>query len=618
MRFKIKKFLSIILLSLVLVVSSPLYALAPSDGVLAEAPSAPEAPSTSPAHEASSAPESSPAPEASSAPEASPAPNSDPSPSPSSSPDPSQQASADSNSDGSSSAGDPSATNSGNGPDSTNDSSITTDNNTQTDTTNTVDIANNVDAAAITGDNSASYNTGGASSVITGGANLGVVVSTDTNSTQLVSNGTCCGGPVSATNSDNGSGSTNNAAVTTTNTSDTSVNNNANIQTELVALSLSGGNDASYNTGGDSEIITGDANAVATIITDANAVTMGIYEFDVNGNQNGDIVLTQDPANCVNCSAAQNVSATNSDNGAGSTNDATASSTTTTTETINNEGDIVNNINLEANTGDNQASYNTNGDSSVQTGDANVVANVINTLNTVVDGVIYTVNIFGDLVGNIILPDQNSQADSGCDNCCGGDVLASNTNNGADSTNTTTASVSSTSTTTQTNNATINNNLNLDANSGGNQTSFNTGGDNLVETGDVSVDANVINVANVNVAGTACDSPVYMVFINDPNGNWQGQIAGAGPGTYFYTSDGLIYVVGENGDLIAVNSGNGAGSTSTSTATQSSDTNITQNNTGTITNNINIDANTGDNQASYNTNGDSSVKTGDANIFDSG
>ena len=599
MKLKIKKLASTILLSLTLVMSSPLY-------VLAEAPSAPSAPTASEAPEASEAPQASQAPQASPAP-ASPTPttesstNSDPAPSPSPSPETNENTSS------------VSATNSNNGSDSTNNSSTSQENNTQVDSANTAEVGNNVNLGAVTGENDASYNTGAASSITTGNSLASAIIETTVNNvTVAFSGGDCCAGGSSATNSGNGSGSNNTANSSTKNNTTVNITNSADILNKIIGESISGKNDASYNTGGDSEIITGDADVVATIITDANAVNMGIYQFDILTDQNGDIILTQDPLNCINC--GQGTSAINENNGSDSTNNATANSTNNTTETSTNDGDVVNNIDLKAISGKNDAKYNTNGDSTITTGDSNVIANVVNALNTVVDGVIYTVNVFGDLVGNIILPDQQTQSSADC-GCCAQDVTAANSGNGSGSTNTADSSSTNTANTTQTNNATIDNNLDLNANTGYNDVNFNTDGNSVVETGDVSVDANVINVANVNVSGGPCDKPVYMVFVNDPNGNWQGQIAGAAPGTYFYTSDGLLYVVDDNGDLITVNSGNGSDSTNTAAASQTNTTNVTQNNSATLTNNINIQANSGDNQANFNTGGENTIKTGDANIL---
>lgn len=462
-------------------------------------------------------------------------------------------------------------------------------------------------ASQQTGENSTGGVEGGGNvgdtSIETGDADANGVVVTGANTTAVSTGDSACSvcpQDTSVTNSGNGTNSDNSATVNNTGDSTVTINNQANVDNNLNFDANSGNNDASANVG-DSEIITGDANVVVTVITEANETSLGVYQFDVNGNQNGDIILDSSSA------IAQNLG-----NGSNSTNDATINNTNTNVETITNDGNIVNNINIDATTGQNSASKNTGGDSSIETGDANVVANVVNVLNTVVDGTMNVVNIFGDMVGNIVQP--TIQADTSSCSCnCPGDVTAANVGNGSDSVNTSTVNNTNTNTTNMTNNATVDNNLYLDGNTGGNTTSDNTGGTSSIETGDVTVDANVINIANVNVSAGSCE-PIYFVFINDISGDWQGQILGAAPGTYFYTSDGSIYFVDQNGQLVALNKDNGSGSVNNSTInnTNTNTTDITNN--GTITNNINIDANTGDNDASKNTNGDSSITTGDANI----
>ncbi|MEK7581480.1 MAG: hypothetical protein AAB512_04295 [Patescibacteria group bacterium] len=447
----------------------------------------------------------------------------------------------------------------------------------------------------------------GDTSIQTGDANANGVLVTSANTTAVSTDDPTCGAcatDTSVTNSQNGSGSDNAATVNNNNNSTVVIDNDANVQNNLDFDANSGNNDASANVG-DSEIITGDANVVVTVITDANQVALGVYQFDVNGNQNGDIIL--DPGSLI----AQNIG-----NGSGSTNDSTINNNNTSVETINNDGEIINNIDIDANTGYNTASKNTGGDSIIETGDASVVANVINSLNTVVDGALNVVNIFGDMVGNIVQPQApvQSTATSAC-GCgpCSSSATAGNLGNGSDSENNATVNSTNTDTTNMTNNATVENNLDLDGNTGGNTTSFNTGGESSIETGEVEVKANVVNVANINVSSGDC-SPVYMVFINDVSGNWKGQILGAAPGTYFYTSSGEFYFIDSNGQLVAVNQNNGADSTNNATVnnTNTTTTNITNN--GTVTNNINIDANTGNNEASKNTGGNSDISTGDANI----
>ncbi|HEY5600727.1 MAG TPA: hypothetical protein VIK81_01420 [Patescibacteria group bacterium] len=426
----------------------------------------------------------------------------------------------------------------------------------------------------------------------------------------------CVGTDVNVTNSDNGSNSNNTSTISLDNTNETTINNNATVENDLDFEADSGNNEASKNVG-DSVILTGDATVTATVITDANSVAFGIYQFDINEDQSGDVVLGESGSSCINCTGSTGdggITATNSGNGEDSTNEINLDINNNNVTTITNEGEIINNIDLSANSGDNETNYNTAGDNTIETGDASVIANVINTLNTTVAGSMYTVNILGNLVGNIILPEAEAAA-TDCTSCaCGtSSVSAVNSSNGSDSTNNITSTTTNTNDTTQINYATINNNLDLDGNTGDNEANFNTAGENMIESGDVNISASVTNIANLNYAGSPCDPPVYIVVINKI-GQWLGQLIGLPVGTLVLGDDGQLYSVNSSGQLELINSSNGSGSTNNINADVTNTNNLTQTNIGTITNNINIDANTGGNEANYNTGGNSSIKTGDANI----
>jgi hypothetical protein len=73
----------------------------------------------------------------------------------------------------------------------------------------------------------------------------------------------------------------------------------------------------------------------------------------------------------------------------------------------------VNNVNLSANTGGNRASYNTGGDSSITTGDANIIANIVNFVNNNIVGggnlFVNIVNVFGSWIGDFVTPGYTPQ-----------------------------------------------------------------------------------------------------------------------------------------------------------------------------------------------------------------
>ena len=302
------------------------------------------------------------------------------------------------------------------------------------------------------------------------------------------------------------------------------------------------------------------------------------------------------------------LTALNSGNGTGSENDANIDNVTNNLTFQNNEAGIENTLTLESNSGDNEASRNTGGDTSITTGDANVAANILTMANNNIAGnVIYSVvNIFGDLVGDIIFP-ESELGYGGCSNC-GGDITAKNIGNGTNSDNNLNVDQTINDETYQLNDAIIENNLYINGQTGGNKANANTNGDTEIDTGNVDVIAQVLNVANSNVVGDW-----WLVIVNEA-GNWIGRIMGAPEGSNFAGSAGTEFIVNENGDITAVNSGNGSNSNNNANISDTQNNTLVQTNTANLVNNVNLSANTGGNSSTDNTGGASSIKTGDANI----
>ena len=71
-----------------------------------------------------------------------------------------------------------------------------------------------------------------------------------------------------------------------------------------------------------------------------------------------------------------------SGNGSDSENEAKVEMTNTQTVVQSNTSDVTNTVNVKADTGDNKAKDNTTGGVDIQTGDATVEVNVVNSLNT--------------------------------------------------------------------------------------------------------------------------------------------------------------------------------------------------------------------------------------------
>lgn len=586
---KFKKALTLLTLTIFIfghVLSTPVFAApeapaapsAPSAPTAPEAPSAPSTPSE-PGSEPSSTPAPSASPESSSAqassePSSTPNPTSEPSSSSSPSSSPEQSAS--------SSQPSPTPLPSGN----------------QTGAQDS--SGNNGGTTVSTGDatNTAGLLTTGNSNLAqTPGASAGF---SDTSSSAGV------------VNDGNGSGSNNNASLSVSSTNTNNQDNSAQVTNNLDQSTITGQNSANDNTGGNVDVKTGDANVTGTIVNSLNTNVSGVSvaEFNVEDDHIGDIVLDF-ASGCISNCGTGSVQAANTGNGADSTNVSDVNIDQTNETFQNNDANVGNNLTLVADSGNNEANANTNGDVNIQTGDANVAANVLTFANNNVAGdVIYTVvNVFGDLVGDIIMPKEYIEAAGGCSTCGGGDVLAANTGNGANSNNELNVDQTTTNNTYQYNDANIENNLIIDATTAGNSASGNTAGDNEIKTGDTNVNAQVLNVANSNVAGGVW----WLVLVNEA-GNWVGKIVGSPDGSNLAGSEGTEFIVTESGEVIAVNSGNGAGSDNTANIAQTNTNNTTQNNTIDLVNNVNLAANTGKNQANDNTGSNSKIETGDANV----
>jgi len=449
----------------------------------------------------------------------------------------------------------------------------------------------------------------GNTAITTGDANNDSDITTQGN-TNASTNNTCCAGSASVENSGNGAGSTNNGSASVTNNNDTNQSNSASVANDLNQTTVTGQNSTSFNVG-DSSIKTGDANTTGTVITAVNTNVDGVMisEFNIADDHVGDIVLNFG-AGCIQGCNGETVNAENTGNGAGSDNAASSSATNNNTTDQTNNANVGSNLTLQADSGNNDAGFNTGGDSDIVTGDANVAANSLTFANNNIAGNIIfgVVNIFGDLIGDIILTEEAMNA--ACGGSCGESAIASNTGNGSGSANTSLASNNTNNTTFQSNDADINNTLILDAQTGNNDASFNTGGNSTIQTGDANVQANVLNVANSNIDG----GNMWLVIINEA-GRWIGRIFGAPEGSNMAGSEGTEFVVDpETGAVTASNNGNGANSTNQSNTQTTTNNTTNQTNNATINNQLNLSANTGGNSTSFNTNGNSNIKTGDATI----
>ncbi|MEX1997412.1 MAG: hypothetical protein WEA04_01915 [Candidatus Andersenbacteria bacterium] len=405
---------------------------------------------------------------------------------------------------------------------------------------------------------------------------------------------------VTAANTNTGTNSTNTAGVTATNSTTTGIANTALDTTNAAATGTTGGNTSSNNTGG-TGIITGSAGIGVTQVKNDNTATVngtaGLQVEGHNGNYVGDLNLGFG-AGTANLSGGSSIRAVNEATGAGSTNNVGIATRTEELNEVQNDGRIDNILDLAAITGQNVANKNT-GDAVITTGDANVAATLVNLLNTTVingDLWITVADIFGNLEGNINLPDFSSWVAA---HLLG--IEVANENTGTNSTNAIAVDVSDRATTTIDNDADITTTVNAEAVTGQNETMANTGGAE-VTTGDAQVSAGAISIANTTVEGGNWG----LVIVNALN-RWLGFLVGDSGEVRALSQDETLH------EIAARNTNTGADSDNTIGVEVERERTTTVANDAVINNEINAQAITGQNEANKNTGG-AQIATGDANV----
>ena len=302
-----------------------------------------------------------------------------------------------------------------------------------------------------------------------------------------------------------------------------------------------------------------------------NAVT---FVANINGDVNGDLLFDPSSLGTIQNTGPSSLNTTNN--------------TLSNGLTVNNSNNasITNNLDMNAASGNATVTGNTNGGNATSGAAANI-ADVVNTIKSAItagQSFIGTININGNLNGNIVLPANFVDQ-----------LLAANvptvTLTGPNSNNSVNNSVNNNATVTNTNNQGITNNVSGNAKSGNATVSNNTNGGNAT-SGSASNTANVSNtsITAFNLTGSqVIGSNDILVFVN-VTGQWVGLIVGAPAGTTAAEFGGGISNTGPNSD----NSVNGS-------ANNNADVN--NNNNSTITNNIKQNAQSGDATVSDNTNG---------------
>ncbi len=333
------------------------------------------------------------------------------------------------------------------------------------------------------------------------------------------------------------------------------LNNDANIDNNIDLDLNTGKNDVGSNSEVKA-INTGSIDGVITQINMANT-TLATGSLASSASLKGGVMelllSSYSPDQIIDISTNNNITGSDSDNINVISNNNLVDIVTINNTNVN---DI---IEIEANTGDNFISNNTKVDS-IDTGDINLGANVINLLNLLLPDLRFTLdiwNILGDLTGNILI--------SGLNNLTGNNSVNNNSQE-----------ISNKSNIDITQNAIVHNGLGLSANTGNNTIGNNTIIDDIT-TGKSTVSSNLINISEV---GT----PIFYIF--NIFGDWNGLDC---------AEDCHGYIINE------INSETGANSNNINSVISANNSDLNIINNANVNNNLIVNANTGNNAIDNNT-----------------
>lgn len=186
----------------------------------------------------------------------------------------------------------------------------------------------------------------------------------------------------------------NSVAPTTTSTTNAGTTTKAGVQNTLDSKATSGNATIVNNTtagdatSGSAEVNNTSINMLQSSAGFGGGSTIATFTKDIDGNQTGDILLNPDLLASIAVTPSSNPP-------------------TNLTVTSQTSGQIHNTINLDAESG-NATVANNGSAGNATTGDANAVANIVNVVNSMVGAdhtFVGTVNINGNLDGDILLPD---------------------------------------------------------------------------------------------------------------------------------------------------------------------------------------------------------------------
>ena len=192
---------------------------------------------------------------------------------------------------------------------------------------------------------------------------------------------------VDAVVQDSGSGNTTGVDSTTNSDTATSIGTETTVNNDIKSTATSGGATVKGNESNGSAT-SGNTDTQATIVNSVHSTVDGgtgvaTFTYDINGDVVGDITLNG------------NAGPVDVNNTTNATNDTT----------IDNKATLTNNVNLTSTSGDATVDGNESSGNATS-GNANAVANILNLINTIIaanQSFVGTINIYGNLNGDILL-----------------------------------------------------------------------------------------------------------------------------------------------------------------------------------------------------------------------
>jgi hypothetical protein len=390
-----------------------------------------------------------------------------------------------------------------------------------------------------------------------------------------------------------GAGSTNQGAIANSGQTWFDMTNLVNVINVLQSTANSGTVAADSNTTA-GDVSSGTVSVVANLINllaSAWSWSHGNLNFfmqNLFGNQTGDIML-QPNAATTGGGGLGSQSVSNAQTGPGSTNAGTINNANALNVDAQAAGNITNNVNLAASSGNANAADNTSV-GNVSTGSAAAQVNIINLINSFISSgssFFGILNIFGNLNGDILFPAGFLNGLLGTTPTAGTNSVATN-GTGASSTNLGTINNSQATNLTGSSTQNFNNNVNTAAQSGSANVTGNTSTGN-VSTGASTTSGSLFNIANSSIFG---DNAV-LVMVN-VLGHWMGRIMSIPGG-------GSSQAALLTGNATVTQNSTGPASTNTGTINNAGTANINMASSGTITNNVNVAAQSGNANVTDNT-----------------